>query len=264
MEAQLTTAVRSDTELAHWLAAGKLRGTESLICWDGGLTDVGATALAASADADRLMSLDLSWNHVGPSGAGALIESPHLQGMTRLRLYHNDLGVAGATRLAAAGARLAMLNLCGNALGDRGLHALAAGELHALRELALGWNDLGSVAALIAGPWRALVKLNVRANRLGPADAAHLLSGALPELRWLGIDENPLGDAGLAAMLAAPGFRQLEWLNLGGTELDDRAVARFAALAPCALRELRLHDNELSPPALAAIRDALPDCEVVS
>jgi hypothetical protein len=264
MEAQLTTVVRSDDELAQWIAAGKLRGTESLICWDGELTDAAARALAAATDADHLVSLDLSWNRVGAAGADALIASPHLRRMTRLRLYHNDVGVAGATRIAAAGARLAMLNLCGNALGDRGVSALATGQLAALDELALGWNDITAVEAIVAGPWRALAKLNIRANRLGPAEAALLLSGALPALRWLGIDENPLGDAGLAAMLGAPGFRRLEWLNLGGTELDDRAVARFAALGPCALRELRLHDNELSPGALAAIRDALPGCEVRS
>jgi hypothetical protein len=257
MEAQLTTVVRSDEELARWIAAGKLRGTDSLICWDGGLTDSAASTLAASSDADHLVSLDLSWNHVGPAGAGALIASPHLMRMTRLRLYHNDLGVAGASHIAAA-RRLEMLNLCGNAIGDRGLAALAAGDLKTLHELALGWNDLGSVDPIVAGPWRSLEKLNVRANRLGAADAARLL--ALPALRWLGLDENPLGDVG--PLLAAPGFRRLEWLNLGGTELDDHAVAHFVAVGPCALRELRLHDNELSPGALSAIRDALPDCEV--
>ncbi|HEY5933508.1 MAG TPA: hypothetical protein VIU61_02665, partial [Kofleriaceae bacterium] len=263
-EAQLSTVVRSDDELARWIVSGALRGIETLICWDARLTDAGATALADARDGDRLESLDLSWNHIGPAGAHAVIESPHLQRVTRLRLYHNEVGATGASRIAAAGARLAMLNLCGNALGDRGLAGLAAGDLHALDELALGWNDLASVQPIVTGPWRSLAKLNVRANHLGPADAALLLSGALPALRWLGIDENPLGDAGLAAMLAAPGFHQLEWLNLGGTELDDRAASRFAAIGPCALRELRLHDNELSPAALAAIRDALPGCEVRS
>ena len=256
--------MRSDDELARWIAAGALRGIETLICWDARLTDTGATALAAAADGDRLASLDLSWNHIGEAGAHAVIDSPHLQRVTRLRLYHNEVGATGASRIAAAGARLEMLNLCGNALGDRGLAALASGELHGLHELALGWNALASIDPIVDGSWRGLVKLNVRANQLGATEAARLLSGALPALRWLGIDENPLGDAGLAAMLAAPGFRQLEWLNLGGTELDDRAASRFAAVGPCALRELRLHDNELSPAALAAIRDALPDCEVRS
>jgi len=127
-----------------------------------------------------------------------------------------------------------MLNLCGNALGDAGLDALAHGSLHALRDLAVGWNDLGDVAALAAGGWRSLSRLNVRANRLDPRAVACVLDGSLPALRELGLDENPLGDAGIAELVAAPGFAQLEWLNLGGTELDDRAARRIAARRHCA------------------------------
>jgi hypothetical protein len=234
-----------------------------VIAWNANLTDAGPAVIAATDDAAGLDYVDLSWNHVGAAGAAALASSPSLAKMTRLRLYHNDLGVAGATELAARGTRLELLNLCGNRLGDAGLVELASGVLYKLTELALGWNDLGGDAAraVATGPWRALAKLNIRANRLD-ADAVAVLLAGLPELRWLGVDENPLGDAGLAAILASPGFARLEWLNLGGTELDDAAVARFAGAGRCGLRELRLHDNELSAAAIDAVRAALPGCEV--
>lgn len=268
MEAQLSGTVGSDDELSRWIGDGRLRGCTSVCVWHAGLTDRGARAIAEARDGGELVYLDVSWNRIRSDGAHALVTSPALERMTRLRLYHNDVGVDGAAAIAQGGARLAMVNLCGNQLGDRGVAALADGRLAQLHELALGWNDLGgdAVRAIVAGPWRQLEMLNIRANRLGPPDVALLVSGALPALHWLGVDENPLGAAGLAALLDGPGFERLQWLNLGGTELDDRAIAQLTAWRqrgrPCALRELRLHDNELSRGAIAELRAALPGCEV--
>lgn len=268
MEVQLSGTLGSDDELSRWLDEGRLRGCTTVCAWHAGLTDRGARAIAQAADGGELVYLDVSWNRIGSAGAHALVASPTLARMTRLRLYHNDVGLRGAAAIARDGARLGMVNLCGNQLGDCGVAALADGRLAQLHELALGWNDLGidAVRAIIAGPWRQLEMLNIRANRLGPAGVALLVSGALPALRWLGVDENPLGGAGLAALLDGPGFERLEWLNLGGTELDDRAIAQLTAWRgrgrPSALRELRLHDNELSRGAIAELRTALPRCEV--
>lgn len=263
MEVQLTGVVNSDDDFLAWVASG-LSGVSTVIAWNAGLTDRGAEALARAAETDSIAYVDLSWNRIGADGAAAFAASKTLERMTRLRLYHNDVGAAGASAIAAAGARFELLNLCGNHLGDAGVGALAAGELAALRELALGWNGLSREAALAVarGPWRELERLNMRANELDAAGVKALLSGSLPRLRWLGVDENPLGDAGLAAILAAPGFGRLEWLNLGGTELDDHAVDQFATVGPCALRELRVHDNELSAGAIARLCAALPGCEV--
>jgi hypothetical protein len=268
MEAQLSGQVESEDALVRWVDAGGLRGCHTVSAWHAQLTDRGARAIAKAPDGGDLEYVDLSWNHLGADGAGALAGSTRLSKLTRLRLYHNDLGAPGAAALARSGERLALLNVCGNQLGDRGLALLADGRLAQLRELALGWNGLGSVAvrALVAGPWRGLEKLNIRANRLGAADVGLLVSGGLPALRWLGIDENPLGEEGLAALIAGPGFSQLEWLNLGGIELDDRGLARLVekirADGPGALREIRVHDNELSDRAIAELRLVLPNCEV--
>jgi hypothetical protein len=258
-EAQLSARVRSEAELAAWLDGGGLRGVASLILWDAQLTDAAALAIAGDPHAGALRALDLSWNRIGAAGAAALARMP---GVRRLRVYHNDIGVDGAVAIAAAGGELESLNVCGNALGDAGLAALAAGGLANLRELAIGWNDVGEdgVAALVAAPWPHLAMLNIRCNRLGARSAAALASGALPALKQLGIDENQLGAPGLAALVDTPGFARLTWLNLGGTELNDAAVAAAWPFdAPCALRELRVHDNELSGATIARLARAVPD-----
>jgi hypothetical protein len=260
MEAQLSGRVRGDEQLCGWLASGGLDGVEALIAWDAALTDRAAHAICEAAP-DALASIDLSWNHVGADGAGALAA---LRGLLRLRLYHNEVGPDGAAAIARRARPLQGLNLCGNRLGDDGAQALCSWRLAALGELALGWNDIGDggAQALAAGVWPDLEVLNLRANRLGPEGAAAVM--ALPALRRLGLDENPLGNAGLAALAAAPAFPRLVWLNLGGTGLDDGAVDALLAARPAALRELRVHDNELGPEACAALRRGLPDCEVIA
>jgi hypothetical protein len=262
VEAQLSGQLHSDGELVAWLASGALRDVDRLVVWDAALTDAGAAAIAACRDASSLRELDLSWNHIGPAGAAALARMPALRS---LRLYHNDAGVEGAAAIAEAGGALESLNLCGNALGDRGLTLIARGTLANLRSLALGWNELGpaGVAALVAAPWPKLEFLNIRCNHVDGNAAALLLSGALPALRRLGVDENPLGRDGLAQLMAAPGFAQLEWLNLGGTGIDDHAAADLAK-AGGALRELRVHDNGLSQLAVYKLQLARRSCEVLA
>ncbi len=243
-------SVKTEAELVAWLAGGGLAGATSLVCWDAALTDRGARAVADAGA--ELVAIDLSWNHIGPGGAAALVRLPRL---VRLRLYHNDVGAEGARQIAHAGAQLEMLNLCGNQVGDAGVAALAG--LASVSDLALGWNAIAS--APLACP--ALERLNIRANRLDGTRAAALLDGRLPALRALGLDENPLGD--LAPIVAAPGFARLEGLNLGGAELDDRAADLLTAHGS-ALRELRVNDNAISPAALTALRRALPACEVIA
>jgi hypothetical protein len=259
VEAQLSGRVRGDEQLRGWLASGSLAGVEALIAWDAELTDRAARAICEAPGA--LASIDLSWNHIGPAGAAALAA---MRGLLRLRLYHNDVGPDGAAAIARRARPLQGLNLCGNQLGDAGAAALGAWRLAALRELALGWNDLGDAGAraLAAGAWPDLEQLNIRANRLGPDGAAAVM--ALPALTRLGVDENPLGNEGVAAIAAAPAFPRLVWLNLGGTSLDDGAVDLLLAARPAALRELRVHDNELGPEACAALRRGLPGCQVLA
>jgi len=275
VEAQLSGIVRGDEQLCDWLASGGLASARALIAWGAELTDRAARAICEARPA-ALAAIDLSWNHVGPGGAGELAA---LEGLERLRLYHNDVGPDGAAAIARSARPLQSLNLCGNHLGDAGVAALRAPRLAALRELALGWNDIsdagaralaaghaaaasGAATAAAAAAWPRLESLNIRANQLGADGAAALL--ALPALTRLGLDENPLGNDGVAALAAAPRFARLTWLNLGGTSIDDGAVDALLDARPAALRELRVHDNELSWEACAALRRGLPGCEVIA
>lgn len=264
MEARLTGTIRSDSELDAWLASGGLRGVRTLVAWNLTLTDAGACALAGAVGARDLVDVDLSWNRIGAQGAAALAGA--LPQLRALRLYHNDVGAEGARAVADAAPSLERLNLCGNGVGDDGARHLARG-LACVRDLALGFDDLGDAAARSLACLRSLETLNLRANRIGRDGAAALLAGDLPSLRRLGLDDNErLGDEGLEAILASPGFSALTWLNLGGVGIDDRAVERFARVprGACALRELRVQDNDLSDEACAALRalPALAGCEV--
>lgn len=254
----LTGQVRGARELSAWLADGGLREDRELVLWSAELDDDAAFALAGCPEAGLLHALDLSHNHLTAIGVEALARA--LPSVARLRLYHNALGPAGAAAVAAGGWRLRSLNLCGNAIGAAGVAALRGPLCRSLEALHLGWDELGDagLAALAAEPWPALVELNVRANEL--RDIAPLLAGGFPALARLGLDDNPLGDDGLAALLATPAFRQLTWLNLTATELTERALALLATVDAPNLRELRIGENALSEDAVDAL-PALAHCD---
>jgi uncharacterized protein (TIGR02996 family) len=57
-----------------------------------GLTDAHVAALVESPDADRLVQLDLTSNHVTSDGAIVLAQTPHLVQVRRLQLAANDIG----------------------------------------------------------------------------------------------------------------------------------------------------------------------------
>ncbi|HEX5269331.1 MAG TPA: TIGR02996 domain-containing protein [Gemmataceae bacterium] len=81
---------------------------------DNDLFDRGAEILAASPASDVLCDVDLGQNQLGPSGARALGESPHLRGLLVLRLGDNPLiNESAAKELAASplGRRLAVLEV---------------------------------------------------------------------------------------------------------------------------------------------------------
>jgi uncharacterized protein (TIGR02996 family) len=103
--------------------------------------DSGLVALARSPNSARLTDLDLSANglgETGPAGFEALVESPHLRHLTRLRL--------GGEKQEQAGNRLD--RLAAEALAS--WPALAAGARVDLRRCEI---DPAGRAALAASPW---------------------------------------------------------------------------------------------------------------
>ena len=143
-----------------------------------------------------------------------------------------------------------MLIISGMHVGDAGAAALAAaldrGALPRLRCLSLGNAAIGE-AALVA---------------LAPALRRR------PALELLGLRSNPLGDEGLAALVAPPpsagtppqpagGLKQLKGLELVFTQITDAGCAALAAAldsgALPALEELWL----MGIPGSGAARDAV-------
>ena len=178
--------------------------------------------------------------------------------LKELGLHEPAAGPDGVPRLAeklGAGALPAVtfLNLSSTHVGDAGASALAAalgrGALPRLKTLYLGNTAIGD-AGLVA---------------LAPA------LRRLPALQDLFLYRNPLGDEGLAALVAPPppagapppttgGLTKLERLNLSETQSNDAGCAALAAaldggVLP-ALHSLSLEGVPASAAAKAAVDEA--------
>jgi hypothetical protein len=178
-----------------------------------------------------------------------------LPALERLSLWEPAAGPEGVQQLAAglgAGALPAVtyLSIIGTHVGDAGASALAAalakGALPRLKTLVLRNAAIGD-AGLVA---------------LAPALRQR------PALEWLHIGENPLGDEGLAALVAPPpaagapppttgGLEKLKVLWLGNTQITDAGCATLVAAldsgALPALERLWLYGIPASAAAKAAV-----------
>jgi len=167
-------------------------------------------------------------------------------------------GSDGVQQLAAglgAGAlpAVADVRICAMHVGDAGALALAAalgqGALPRLKELRLCNAAIGDTGMVALAP----------ALRRRPA------------LEWLSLSSNPLGDEGLAALVAPPalagapppttgGLAKLKALDLSYTQITDAGCAALAAAlksgALPALKQLYLRDIPASAAAKAALREA--------
>ena len=160
-----------------------------------------------------------------------------LPALETLRLCEPAAGPDGVPRLAeklGAGALPAVttLSLSGTHVGDAGASALAAalgrGALPRLQRLGLGSTALGD---------------DLHSTAIGDAGLVALAPALrrLPALEGLGLDRNPLGDEGLAALVAPPppqagapptttgGLAKLKTLSLSNTQVSDDGCATLAA-----------------------------------
>ena len=183
---------------------------------------------------------------VDHEAAAALCKKVGMRGCKELREATSDvrfmfLSAAELSLLGTLGSVLPALQQLviiqsSGAAGHDGVQRLAAGlgagALPAVTTLSLGWMHVGGAGA--------------------SALAAALGRGALPRLKTLGLNNAAIGDAGLVAL--APALRRrpaLEYLTLHGNPLGDEGLAALLAPPPPA--------GALPP--TTAVREALINIE---
>jgi uncharacterized protein (TIGR02996 family) len=211
-----------------------------------------APLLAEAARARGMKELRLT---LYDDAAEALASSPHLGGVTSLRLSSSSLtGDALATLLSCPSlTALESLDLAFmSQLGDRGARALA--EWPGLAKLSfLDLNGVGvtsqGVAVLAASQYAGgLRRLLLANNTIGDAGAeAIALSKTLTALTELSLFHCGVGDRGVSALAESANVVNVEHLDLHSNKLTDEAVRKLAGAARLArLRSLNLQGNAIT------------------
>jgi uncharacterized protein (TIGR02996 family) len=187
-----------------------------------------------------------------------LLASPLPPCLADLDLGYDDLTSTDLAALARWDglARLAVLTLDGNALGEEGLARLVgSGRLAGLRQLNLdGCKLTARSVGLVAGSahLHRLTAASLCGNPLGDAGAAALARAPfLANFTALDLSNTGLGPPGSEALAESPYVGRLEYLRVGYNRLGDagvRALARSPRLA--GLRRLDVNDCDLTDAGL--------------
>jgi uncharacterized protein (TIGR02996 family) len=246
-------------------------------------------AVFASAHCPRLRRLELVTCQLGPRGAKALADCPHLASLTHLGLMDNYIGDEGLAALADSPYLTALrsLGIGLNDLGPAGVEALAASvSLGGLEELILGetWGHyIGPAVGVALGRSPYLTRLREltiydEIEALGAAglaqapnlagltylklccasgpDAARALAASpyLRQLKRLDLYACWMGDEGVKALARSPILATVEDLDLSYNELTDegvKALARSPILAT--VEDLDLSYNDLTDEGARAL-----------
>jgi Ran GTPase-activating protein (RanGAP) involved in mRNA processing and transport len=250
------------------IALSRCAALTSLHLYENQIGPDGAEALATSGALARVHTLNLCDNPIGPRGARALARSPHLTALRRLNLkkcgIDDDAGAALIHSDALDGLR--WLSLEGNQLGPRSVAALVDSPwVGRLRRLGIHRNPLGDdgVTALARGGLLHLLRHDVVENSYPDGD----LSGtgmtargltavldALPAsgLSELALDDNPLGDDGIAALAAHPSLGLLTALQIHSCACSPEALIALVH-SPHITSICYLNYSLITPDTLAAM-----------
>jgi uncharacterized protein (TIGR02996 family) len=246
----------------------------------------GAAELADCPYLGRLRGLDFANSAVGDDRLATVLRSPHVAGLTTLRLAGTGAGDAVMAALRGEARRnVRVLDLASNYLGARLAALLAPGPLAALESLGVSDNGLTAADVRRMARWPALATLRdlSLANnviRVGGAErlaiSPHLrrltrldlrncaigvrgtraLAGtaALAGLRALDMSGNACRVSGLRALIDSPHFPALTRLNLGGNGLGDEGVGALAEWERLSrLRALALWNNGIGDAGVTAL-----------
>jgi len=219
----------------------------------------GARALMRAPRLAAVEALALETCELPPNAVGAIVEAPCWRTLRTLDLSKNPIGVDGLLAFAEAPAPPHLHTL---RLADADLHADAGGILASIEWLPsllafdLSRNELGGravpVAKRLAAPGSRTRKLALGRMGLDAAGAA-ALAPLWERLVHLELEDEPIGDAGLAA-LVTEGASALHTLALRGCGLTDASIALLAGRAKLPrLHALSLRDGRFGPAALARL-----------
>jgi uncharacterized protein (TIGR02996 family) len=192
----------------------------------------------------------------------ALAAAPPLGALRHLDLSHNQIGIRGATDLAATRApALLALNIGTNPIRDRGLLALALADWPALEHLDATECGLGAagVIGLAESPLlRRVVSLQLSRNpRVTSAAWAALARAPMERLERLDLSNPAVTDETVEALATNPATAQLRVLHLGTASITDRgARALLNALHLRGLMRLCLPETRLSAAVMKQLRAA--------
>jgi uncharacterized protein (TIGR02996 family) len=180
--------------------------------------------LTSAGDLQELHTLAMV--HAPPSIAEHLAPGPFPQ-LVSLACPDARIRLQGLQKMLGAAwfARLRVLDLTSNELGDRALVALASHPVaRSLRVLRLGNNPFGRTGlTALTQPetfpeltWLDLSLTNTKKRKVTEADLTRFLAHlALPRLRRLDLSRLPTGDGGAQAIAANPALGELRELQLG-------------------------------------------------
>ncbi len=238
-------------------------------------TKVSDAGLARLAGLTRLEALGLTATAVSDVGLEQLRKLTNLR---ELHLQHTRISDKGLEHLRGL-TRLEHLNLIGTAVGDAGLEFLRpltnlsrldvqatrvtdAGLRHLRAFPKLTSLDLTHTKVTDAGlahleGLTGLKELGLQHTRVGDDGLAHLKG--LTNLTRLVLLNTQVGDAGLGHLR---GLTRLENLVLFGTRVSDAGLEHLRGLTE--LKYLNLTGTRVTDAGAAAVRKALPKCQVVA
>lgn len=193
-----------------------------------------------------LNCVDLSWNHVGPSGTKCLMRCFQRNPLCNFILAANNIGDDGTIYLCEAlqrygGKSQTTLNLYRNDISHRG--AAAIGRLLTNNEVVLDVNLCGNtlgvrglkeLAQCLSTSTCALRNLNLCDNMFGDEgakDLASIIAADLPELIRMDISDNRFTDKGATLLMQALlKNTKLQLVNCENNTFGKKAVEAVEAL----------------------------------